>query len=251
MAVKQGAQPSKVQISRLAARGSASARQSRCLWLSVILRAASMSSSPLLTLCVALWMPPVRVGRPSPLAIEEDALRAAAAPLSKYNGSTDLDAPRLPRGWHVNRAETVIGHGRPAYERAANALQRLELLEHTWLAARCVCATDRELLAVCSRQWGCVWLTNTNLVLRRECGARRSSVSWGTTRRHVLAGEETVCVTHDASTDGVRFTVLSFSRPRHLFSAVAYPYVLAQQRRFARDATAAMERACGNSQPAG
>ena len=30
---------------------------------------------------------------------------------------------RLPRGWHVNRAETVIGHGRPAYERAANALQ--------------------------------------------------------------------------------------------------------------------------------
>lgn len=209
-----------------------------------------MSLSPLLTLCVALWMPPVRVGRPSPLAIEEDALRAAAAPLSKYNGSTDLDAPRLPRGWHVNRAETVIGHGRPAYERAANALQRLELLEHTWLTARCVRATDRELLAVCSRQWGCVWLTNTNLVLRRECGERRSSVSWGTTRRHVLAGEETVCVTHDASTDGVRFTVLSFSRPRHLFSAVAYPYVLAQQRRFARDATAAMERACGNSQPA-
>ena len=38
--------------------------------------------------------------------------------------------------------------------------------------------------------------------------------------------------------DDVLFEVLSFSRPRHLFSWAAYPYVIAQQRRFARDATA-------------
>ena len=69
-------------------------------------------------------------------------------------------------------------------------------------------------------------------------------MSWGTTRRHVLCGEERLTVRWDAASDEVRFEVVSFSRPRHLFSVVAYPYVVGQQRRFARDATARMAAAC-------
>ena len=52
----------------------------------------------------------------------------------------------------------------------------------------------------------------------------------------MLPGEERLELRWDEQTDEVVFRLLSFSRPRHIFSAVAYPYVLLQQKRFARDA---------------
>ena len=71
----------------------------------------------------------------------------------------------------------------------------------------------------------------------------RSSVTWGTTTRHILAGEETVAVSWDQGTGEVLFSIVSFSRPRHMLSLLSYPYVRAQQRRFARDAGRVMVRA--------
>ena len=58
----------------------------------------------------------------------------------------------------------------------------------------------------------------------------------------MLCGEERLTVRWDVASDDVLFEVLSFSRPRHLFSWAAYPYVIAQQKRFAKDATAVMVR---------
>ena len=72
---------------------------------------------------------------------------------------------------------------------------------------------------------------------------REATLRWATSRRHVLVGEERIAVRWDARTDAVTFSVLSFSRPRHLVSAVSYPLVLLQQRRFARDAGRVMVRA--------
>jgi uncharacterized protein (UPF0548 family) len=193
----------------------------------------------------SLWAPPLRIGRPSADTIESDLLRAAGSPSTVYNGCTFGEQVRLPHGWYVGRSDSVIGRGDATYARAAKALQHLHFFEHSWLTVRCskAKAGDAELMAVCSRQLGCLWLTNVNRMLNRVEGERSSSVSWATTQRHVLAGEETIRVTHDTSTDLVHFSILSFSRPRHLFSFAAYPYVVLQQQRFARDATAAMQRA--------
>ena len=100
-----------------------------------------------------------------------------------------------------------------------------------------------DVLAICSRQFGCAWLLNANRLLERSSGRREATLRWATSRRHVLVGEERIAVRWDARTDAVTFSVLSFSRPRHLISAVSYPLVLLQQRRFARDAGRVMVRA--------
>ena len=83
-------------------------------------------------------------------------------------------------------------------------------------------------------------MTIANRVLHAEPGA----ITFGTTQRHVLAGEERIEVRHDDATGDVEFEVRSFSRPRHLFSWLTYPYVVGQQKRFARDATALMRARC-------
>ena len=63
------------------------------------------------------------------------------------------------------------------------------------------------------------------------------SIQWGCTTSHVLAGEERLRVSWDRRSGDVTFSILSYSRPRHLLSVLTYPVVLLQQRRFARDAT--------------
>jgi len=116
-------------------------------------------------------------------------------------------------------------------------------MEHDWLR---VCE-ESGMLAVCARQFGVIWLTNANRMLPRtrsdSHGKRTSTVGWQCTQKHVLAGEEQLRVEWDRASGAVTFRVLSYSRPRHPFAVVALPVVLLQQRRFARDATRAMEAA--------
>ena len=190
-------------------------------------------------LSVALWLPPMRLCAPQSQPAADDIRRFAVdasrnAQPCEYSGSID-DVPPL---WFVNRSEKTIGHGRDAYLRASAALGDLQCLELDWLTHR----VHDDALAICSRQFGVVWLMNANKFIRSRDvrGGRRSSVAWATTRRHVLCGEEQLTVRWDEANDDVSFEVLSFSRPRHLFSWVAYPYVVLQQKRFARDATAVM-----------
>lgn len=188
-----------------------------------------------------------RVLPPGPLRIGADvdpALLASfaasagrSAPLARYPGSTRGGA--LPERWRVCRSSSPIGKGGAAYARAAAALRALDCMQLGWLHA----AFDGDGMAIASRQFGCVWLLNANRVLSREETPRACAVTWATTRRHVLAGEERLELRWDAASDDVVFSVLSFSRPRHAFSWLAYPYVCAQQARFARDAAAALGRA--------
>ena len=141
-----------------------------------------------------------------------------------------------PRGWVINRSRRHVGRGREAYRRASRALHELECLELPWLTAH----VRDPVMVICSRQFGCLWLMNANRVLCRERCADCCSITFRTTTRHVLAGEERLSVTCDDETKDVHFEILSFSRPRHVLSWLTYPYVLHQQRRFARDASAKM-----------
>jgi uncharacterized protein (UPF0548 family) len=161
------------------------------------------------------------------------------ATLCSYPGSTQRAALLPRRGWWINRSRESVGHGQAAFARASRALAELEVFEQPWLTAH----RRHHVLSIGSRQFGCLWVMNANFVLHSESNPRSESVTFGTTTRHVLAGEERLSLRWDPDSDDVSFEVLSFSRPRHLFSWACYPYVLAQQRRFARDATASMKRA--------
>mmetsp|Transcript_55387 Transcript_55387/g.152351 ORF Transcript_55387/g.152351 Transcript_55387/m.152351 type:complete len:203 (+) Transcript_55387:60-668(+) len=192
----------------------------------------------------ALWIPPLflRWSAPPADVLRHIAQRDGDAPLSEHPRDRLVDgAEELPRYWAVNRHEAVIGSGAEAFEQASAALQELDCLQLEWLSA----TEEAGAMAICSRQFGFVWLVNVNRMLARRCLERSSSVSWGTTVRHVLAGEERLDVLWEPQTGDVVFRVLSFSRPRHVFSLATYPYVLMQQRRFARDAARVMRSQCG------
>ena len=192
---------------------------------------------------VGVWLPPIQLGRdaPSDAALAAFASRAAlrARPCALPVGLSTAASDLLPRRfWVIQRSAKAIGRGGRAYKRAKQALDGFECMDLGWLTSRV--DDDDRILAICSRQLGIVHLMNANVILRREILPRTSSVTFRTTTQHVLAGEERLAVTWDEASDEVRFEVLSFSRPRHALSWLTFPYVLYQQRRFARDATARM-----------
>ena len=184
------------------------------------------------------YTPPVHLGFGPPPQHRLDAAIDAArvTPTSAYRGSTET-ADSLPqRGWWLVQHVRCIGHGREAFARAQSGLKRLDLFEHDWLCVR----RDDKTLVVASRQLGFVWLINANRVLQEVPGR----ITFGTTRRHLLAGEERIEVRLDDVTGAVELEIRSLSRPRHLLSWLTYPYVLVQQRRFAGDATRSMRECC-------
>ena len=181
------------------------------------------------------WLPPLLLhapgARPAAGGVLAFARASTDAQQCIYPGSVD----DLPPRWFVNRSERQIGRGEKAYEKAAAALAALDCLELEWLTH----SRDDSALAICSRQFGVLWMMNANRIIQQAAKPTECSMTWATTRRHVLCGEERLSVRIDDAGD-VHFAICSFSRPRHLFSWLAYPYVVAQQRRFARDATAVM-----------
>lgn len=189
-----------------------------------------------------IFVPPLHVGLSAP---PEACLAAAMAEarfalLSSYRGSTAAVNELPLHGWWIVRHERCIGHGSTAFNRAVRALHDLEFFEHDWLTAR----RADDMLVIAARQFGFVWLTNANRVLHRD----HASITFGTTQRHVLAGEERIGVRHDSATGAVEFEIRSLSRPRHVFAWLAYPIVVAQQRRFASAATVLMRAKCAEAE---
>ena len=211
------------------------------------------------------WVPPIRVQLTPPAeALLTFAASCAAVPFSAHPPGR-IDSP--PPLWYVNDHEEAIGQGRAEFVRAGDALRRLDCLQLDWLRA----TVQGDVLAICSRQFGVLWLMNANRLLPKAAsdasGTDCVAMCWGTSTRHVreparplacllcsgrplpsrsqvLAGEERLSVRWDRDSDTVLFRVRSYSRPRHAFGLLGYPVVRLQQRRFARDAAQAMRRAC-------
>lgn len=144
-----------------------------------------------------------------------------------------------PKGYRINSYTAKISHGRAAYRRAARALETGEALELPWARFwRCGRGhrwATGDIIIIVARVIPFVWTANVNTVVR-ACTRKRSSVTltWGTTVRHVLRGEETIQLSHQSNGD-VIFKLRSFSRPHALIAWLTYPLVVYLQHRFARD----------------
>jgi len=99
-------------------------------------------------------------------------------------------------------------------------------------------------VAVLARVLGVWYLNACRIVyLIDETGAVETyGFAYGTLPDHAEKGEERFTVTWDHADDSVRYEQFAFSRP-NLLTRLNYPLARTVQRRFARDALAAMARA--------
>jgi len=134
-------------------------------------------------LMVLPWVPPIRVQLTPPAeALLTFAASCAAVPFSAHPPGR-IDSP--PPLWYVNDHEEAIGQGRAEFVRAGDALRRLDCLQLDWLRA----TVQGDVLAICSRQFGVLWLMNANRLLPKAAsdasGTDCVAMCWGTSTRHV------------------------------------------------------------------
>jgi len=97
-------------------------------------------------------------------------------------------------------------------------------------------------VAVIVRHFG-FWSVNFCRIVYVIDEPRRFGFAYGTLMKHAESGEERFTVTSGQADDAVSFEILALSRPRHPLAKIAYPLSRALQKRFVRDALAAMQRA--------
>lgn len=199
------------------------------------------------------------VRRPSPQAI--DRLRAAQRdrPFSyPFVGITREDDGTAPddvapgaAGNGVRRAAlrhaAPVGLGLAAYMAAGAALDRWAMYDLDWLS-HCwptVPTTPGNTVAVLVRHPG-LWSLHVARVVYAfdvdDGTVARRGFALGTLPAHGEAGEERFSVTYDRRDGAVTFGIVTYARPRHPLVRLAASRLGALQRRFARDATAAVRR---------
>lgn len=142
-----------------------------------------------------------------------------------------------PDGYRINSLTRTIGYGRESFKRASRALETADILTLPWvrfwrkgLGSRWA---NGDVVVVAARLLPFVWIANVNRVVNVHRGRAEMAVAWGTTKRHVLKGEETVAVRKKRNGE-VMFELRSFSKPNAVVAWWTYPVVVAMQVMFAR-----------------
>jgi uncharacterized protein (UPF0548 family) len=184
----------------------------------------------------------IRLFAPDPATIEEVRRAVAREPLS-YE---DVGATRwtMPEGWPTEDASILLGKGLDVFERGAVAVREWRMFDLSWIRMpRRKIPVEGDTVAFASRQLG-GWTINSCRVVyvldERTGPAWRSGFAYGTLAVHAVAGEEQFLVTWDRDTDEVRFGIRKFSRLLHPLVRLAGPVARSLQRRFTRDALAAV-----------
>lgn len=180
--------------------------------------------------------------RPSGSFIDETIRSQSAAPFTydAVGWTTRRDAPA---GFAVNAWSEVIGRGRDDFERARRAMEEWRMLRLGWIERVGPPAPIRPgvLVGTLARQTP-LWFLNVGRIVAVEDAADLFAFSYGTLREYPIRGEERFSVEYDAATGQVTFGIFSFSRPATLLTRAGRPVVGLLQRRFCREATAAMRR---------
>jgi len=182
--------------------------------------------------------------RPPQRDLEEFIARSRDLPLS-YNPIGI--AKESPRGFNVDEASAVIGHGEQAFERAKLALTEWRHFDLGWveLFPRGVAIEPGSVVAVLVHHLG-FWSINGCRVVY-TLGDRRTGPSfgfaYGTLTNHAEMGEEIFEVSLVPESEEVVYRIRAVSKPRAMLARIGYPFTRMLQARFRRDSIAAMTRA--------
>jgi uncharacterized protein (UPF0548 family) len=182
----------------------------------------------------------LRVGATAPWSYPEVA--------ATLGGRAALPSAVVQR-YDVDLNAQVLGRGRALFEHASAALLRWRGFEIPWLELHGAATPVAQgvVVATLVHTLG-VWTLNPCRVVYVIGGPNdpdRVGFAYGTIAGHAERGEERFLVEHDRTSDEVRFEILAFSRPGHPLVRVGAWHARALQRRFARDALAALARAAG------
>lgn len=152
-----------------------------------------------------------------------------------------------PAGFVVDHTRIRLGRGEAAFLRGVAELQQWRQFQLGWVEVwpQHVPIRAGEAVAILARVWG-VWVLNAARIIELidESGpTRRFGFRYGTLPDHVEMGEERFLVEWDTTDDSVWFDILAFSLPRHPLARLAYAYVRQLQKRFGREAAAAVRDA--------
>jgi uncharacterized protein (UPF0548 family) len=189
--------------------------------------------------------PLISVHKPTDAGIAEFLERQRAAAFTyREVGATRGDPPR---GYAIDRHSAVLGSGEAAFQAARQAIDRWTMFDVDWVEIH---KPDGPLspganIAVLARVLG-VWYLNACRIVYLIDDMGEIEVygfAYGTLPNHAERGEERFTVTWDHSDDSVRYEQFAFSRPNTVLTRLNYPLARTAQKRFAKDALAAMKRA--------
>jgi uncharacterized protein (UPF0548 family) len=152
-------------------------------------------------------------------------------------------AESIPKGFTVDRNRVQLGSGEETWTRARRALLtwRMFSTDFTRLCWPYKRIEQGVMFGVLAFHYG-FWSLNAGrivYVVDEEAPKRRYGFAFGTLGEHVLGGEERFLVEW-LDDDTVWFERYAASRPRHWAARYGYLWVRRLQRRFGRNAIAAM-----------
>lgn len=190
--------------------------------------------------------------RPSQRELEEFIARSRDLPLSYHPIGI---AQESPRGFNVDEASGLVGHGWEDFERARVALAQWQHFDFRWveLFPRGAAIEPGSVLAVLVHHLG-FWSLNGCRVVY-TLGERRTGPSfgfaYGTLTNHAEMGEEMFEVSLRPETEEVVYRIRAVSKPRATLAQLGYPFARMLQARFRRDSIIAVSVAIREGRPAG
>ena len=154
-------------------------------------------------------------------------------------------ARESPRGFKVDEAQAVIGHGRDTFENAKRALQSWKQFELGWVQLHPPAAPVQvgTIVAVVIHHLKFWSLNGCRVVYLIDEQPQVFGFAYGTLGNHAELGEEIFEVSFDEASGQVTYRIRAVSQARAAAAQIGYPYTRLLQDRFRRDSIAAMKRA--------
>jgi len=152
-----------------------------------------------------------------------------------------------PQAYAIDRHSVLLANGQTAFRKAREAIDRWTMFDADWIEVHTPggpISPDIN-VAVLARLLGIWYLNACRIVyIVDDTGPTETyGFAYGTLRDHAEKGEERFTVTWDHADDSVRYEQFAFSRPNHMLTRLNYPLARTAQKRFAKDALRAMQRA--------
>ncbi|MEP7272396.1 MAG: DUF1990 domain-containing protein [Acidobacteriota bacterium] len=161
-------------------------------------------------------------------------------------GPLELTRAQPTSGYNIDHNRVRLGTASQAFREASTAVREWKMFDIGWvrLYPESSAIESGATVAVVVRHLGFWSISACRIVyVVEESGLQhRYGFAYGTLPEHPERGEERFTVEWNTGDDSVWYEILAISKPGPM-AMLAYPYVRALQRRFARDSMKAMIRA--------